>query len=581
MTAPLLCWLHLSDIHTGRGGIAERLDQQDVWGALQKDVLDLIAHRKVPNPSALFVTGDIAYSGRMSEYVEIGEKLLALAEALSVPRAMIFTVPGNHDVQRQACLDDPDFRLWFDNLRKGPPAGSIDDALDVHPEWWRKRFEDYLNFATLCAPSSKNRDLYWSFQPAKTERLRFRVVGLNTALLSHNDEDEGRLMLGLKQTVYTLPHNLTDLVILLTHHPIRPWLREHEDVEVRLRSRAHIHLYGHAHVQDTIVVQPGGEDGWLKICAGAVHAEEDQAIRHGYNFGAVEADPDGHLYVTIWPRRWSNRHRGFIVDAENAEQEQLSARHRLRGPLAEHVLGPAVDGRHGPLRHLFPTGGVAVAAGGVLALAFALFWLATTPRCLATAPFPRKDGVIADFGGAPGGPPRSGMGLQFSLLSDSSWNLPSIIRYERVSEDGARGGFLRIHYELISQGARESFVGVYVDFSYPPPCSFDVSSYSKLTALVRVGQPSEGLALSFVLYSEGPAVAYFDYAFPVYEVPQHAIRQQWTSLNMPLREFKEPNFSTTRMRLDDRKVYRLGIVLKGPVDRTIHGHLDVDDLRFE
>jgi hypothetical protein len=39
--------------------------------------------------------------------------------------------------------------------------------------------------------------------------------------------------------------------------------------------------------------------------------------------------------------------------------------------------------------------------------------------------FPRNDGIITDFTTGRGGPARSAAGCQFSLLSDSAWNLDS------------------------------------------------------------------------------------------------------------------------------------------------------------
>src|SRR5262245_51844881 len=95
----LFTWLHLSDIHFGQGPISRRWDQQLVLRALQEDLLRL-EERQIPNPDAVFITGDIAFSGSKSEYEGAARWIEELIAEIKVSPLEVLTVPGNHDVQR-------------------------------------------------------------------------------------------------------------------------------------------------------------------------------------------------------------------------------------------------------------------------------------------------------------------------------------------------------------------------------------------------------------------------------------------------------------------------------------------------
>jgi predicted phosphodiesterase len=338
MVGKLFSWLHLSDIHTGHGTARYGFDQKQVWRKLKQDIGSAVESHVAPRPDAIFVTGDIAFSGDTMEYAEISRELLELARELGVQSKSIFTVPGNHDVQRSAGRDNVAFQAMFNGLRK---TGDIDGALqeEVTEGWLANRFHNYLDFTRSFAPASNR--IWWQ-KSLKAGRLRVRIVGLNTALLSHDDRDKHQLALGLKQIEETLTAPPTELVILLTHHPL-DWLRDGESVKRRLRTLTDIHLHGHVHVAESNATRAGGGSEWLTICAGAVHADEPAPdippVGHGYSFGAVGIDRQQELFVDIWPRRWSERHDVFRIDAENADPLRPSTRHKLQ-PKAGSVLLP-------------------------------------------------------------------------------------------------------------------------------------------------------------------------------------------------------------------------------------------------
>src|SRR5215217_5599641 len=98
----LFSWIHLSDTHFGHGDVSQWLDRELVLRELRRDVADFKKH-KIPRPHALFITGDVAFSGSVlteTEYESAYKWISELAEATKIESDRIFVVPGNHDVQR-------------------------------------------------------------------------------------------------------------------------------------------------------------------------------------------------------------------------------------------------------------------------------------------------------------------------------------------------------------------------------------------------------------------------------------------------------------------------------------------------
>src|SRR5579871_3359377 len=90
-------WLHLSDIHLGHRGI-------EVWHQVQDEfrdsLLSQIAHAGPPD--LVLITGDLAYSGRMHEYILVDllvQNILAdIRESFPNADPIVVPAPGNHDV---------------------------------------------------------------------------------------------------------------------------------------------------------------------------------------------------------------------------------------------------------------------------------------------------------------------------------------------------------------------------------------------------------------------------------------------------------------------------------------------------
>src|SRR4051812_18724184 len=101
----LFSWLHLSDIHFGHGDDTHQSSQQRIVSDLLVDVRQLLANNTLPAPQVLLLTGDSAFKGSSNEYLAAEEWLLKLIFNIGIKRRNVFTIPGNHDVQRTDVSD--------------------------------------------------------------------------------------------------------------------------------------------------------------------------------------------------------------------------------------------------------------------------------------------------------------------------------------------------------------------------------------------------------------------------------------------------------------------------------------------
>lgn len=198
---------------------------------------------------------------------------------------------------------------------------------------------------------------------------------------------------------------------------------------------------------------------------------------------------------------------------------------------------------------------------------------------LRTASFPTR-GLIADFVTGAGGPARTVVGTQFSIMSDSTWNLDSKCWYRRLTDELDGCGYLRVYYQLKSDSEVLPYVGIHADFSLPPARPFDVSGFHMLSIRMRLGQPvdTSPITVALVLYSAN--VRNPDYAYPVYYVPSRPLTTEWQIVHAPFSEFGPPNWVNYTVELDPKQVFRVAILVCGrPKDETF-GHVDIRDICF-
>jgi serine/threonine protein kinase/3',5'-cyclic AMP phosphodiesterase CpdA len=333
---PLVAWLHLSDIHFGYREPGSRWDQKLVIDALRRDIFTL-AQRKnpLPSPDMILVTGDIAFSGLAPQYAEAKKWLLGVAEGIGLDLSHVFTVPGNHDVERAVGERRPVVGWLAEALRES--TLDIDAVLENEEgrDHLAQRFSNYLDFAASCAVKRDSAKVSWCNPLVASNVLRIRLVGFNTAILAADSNDRGKLRLGQRaigEAFLEPPVSDGELVLVMSHHPFRDgWLADERDAVGWIRKYAHLHLSGHVHEGRSEVFRDGSGHSLVSIVAGAVHDRDKvtEPSGYGYNLSAVFRGRDGLLKLKIWPRLWSARNKGFGVDVHNVNDGQESAEYPL------------------------------------------------------------------------------------------------------------------------------------------------------------------------------------------------------------------------------------------------------------
>lgn len=352
----ILSWVHLSDLHFGRSDSAQEWDQKMVLESLRVDVAerlkDLAKDKLLPAIDTILVTGDIAFSGGVNsedEYIKARKFLTEMAATAKISKDQIYLVPGNHDVQRN--FDKvKDIKRLVEALRRSDE--DIDEALadtisqdDKHKPDKEKlccRFTNYLKLASEFGPGRAAKDgksaeqrLWWTTQ-LNPHGNKIRLMGLNSAILSAEPDDRGKLRLGkrmLAEAFVSTPIERDEIVLLLTHHPLSGgWLADEKDANDWIRSHAHIHLCGHTHESHSVEVRSGSGGHIVRIAAGSAYDRKHEGIpsAHGYCIAAIFKCVDGSLALRIWSRKWSTNKAKFAWDRDNAPDGKNYAEHVLR-----------------------------------------------------------------------------------------------------------------------------------------------------------------------------------------------------------------------------------------------------------
>ncbi len=312
---PLFSWLHLSDLHFGHGSTAYQWDQRNLLNCLERDIETATKEwRELPAIGAIFVTGDVAFSGGATSKSEYRDALAFFNRVRKIldpaSKTPIFIVPGNHDVRRNVAKD------LTDAARSSPDELDAILADPTRRTALLARFADYKAFADHFG--QRDVDVWTASLPGPPELGDIAVVGLNTALLSNDDNDRTLLHLAHQQRS-ALTNLRTDFRIVLTHHPLGDeWMRDEASLQAVVQEHTQLHLCGHVHDPTVDLLAKAGGQNHVRLVAAAAHKDPKQAgsdkVSHGYNFASLMVDTDGGLLVRSWPRRWFPRWASFRVD---------------------------------------------------------------------------------------------------------------------------------------------------------------------------------------------------------------------------------------------------------------------------
>ena len=199
-------------------------------------------------------SGDIAYSGKESEYLEADKRFFVpLIERTGLPRNRLFLVPGNHDFDRSYLS-----RLNPATIKTLTSRASVNDfvADKANLESYLSPFSAYDRFARRLTQYDPPILPSWGYcSDFNVSGLDVSIIGLNSSwacgyslVEGAAPTEKGLLVLGEKQFIDTIENYREDSIrITLIHHPLE-WLAEFELATLRREILAKSNFLHHGHV---------------------------------------------------------------------------------------------------------------------------------------------------------------------------------------------------------------------------------------------------------------------------------------------------------------------------------------------
>ena len=234
--------LQLSDAHFGVQDSRKELPRIT-------DALAAAAHEQSLVPDLCIFSGDLAFGGQRHEFnsgAEWLEKIVA-----KWPGCKLFVVPGNHDVDRNVAKLI--LRKVHDEEKK---YSALRPSLLKSLDHLRNFFTWHADWKTRLGPrllSDWSGSLGCRAEAVVRGRI-VHIVGLNTALLSCDDEDLHKLTQDIGELNAALGHACRpeDCVVAVGHHPLHwliGWNRDETERLLKQKTGANVYLHGHQHEQ--------------------------------------------------------------------------------------------------------------------------------------------------------------------------------------------------------------------------------------------------------------------------------------------------------------------------------------------
>lgn len=275
--------LHVSDLHFGiENDKSEKTKyvrprQKEIIKSLINTINDIVTASLEWKPNVIAISGDIAWSGKKEEYQLYKEYFVKpLSEMLGISDKYIITCPGNHDIIRDRVKR---ISRYPREMRGKDP--DVPDLNSLEAKEQAYYFEEYVS--ELCKGDTDELCQAITFE----EWPWVTFLTLNSAWDCRNDEDEGRLRVGLpilEELIEKTPED--NCVITLFHHP-------HTEIEDVVEK---IDKITHERVLNTVRRQ------WLHI------SERESDITGGRTFSSYVEEKstyilNGHIHKETEPQK--------------------------------------------------------------------------------------------------------------------------------------------------------------------------------------------------------------------------------------------------------------------------------------
>ena len=269
--------LHLSDLHLTqyhRHGV-------EPLPALCKK-LERLRDEQDSHIDLIIMSGDLANKGS-GEYNPVTQFLNHLCDVTELTRERVFLVPGNHDVMRKKC-DRNIYPLLVDKLKTNP----VMDLEDKQRKCFSPGFAQYSNFAKsyLLTHNNPMQIPGYSVADIKISDIKFKLVGVNSALIAGSDDDTKRrdqqnriVMIDKLQTMFSTDEDIINLVV--SHYPLL-WIHESERNNFRhyLQNANAVLFTGHMHAPAIYNTNYGNQLQTLELGVGAVLGTQWNGSHH-------------------------------------------------------------------------------------------------------------------------------------------------------------------------------------------------------------------------------------------------------------------------------------------------------------
>ncbi len=300
-----MVFLHLSDIHFRK----KAGEIYDPFLGLRNELeLDLkkFSSEHFDKIAAILITGDVAYSGHPDEYAFATIWIEKIAKSIGLdPRADVYLIPGNHDIERKVIEGSPTIQGYHATLRSlnQDVNETLVAYLEKDEEAKRIIFKPLKNFNDFAAKyqcDSSAENPYWEYPFKLNDGSTLMVRGINSTLASDEHDTDGIYKLAVGNFQLDLLRQDGVEYMALCHHP-PSWLIDSDAAEMFLTERARVQLFGHKHKQRLNQV-----DNSVRVVAGAVHPEtREPNWQPRYNFVSLEVVQEGDnrfLRVQVYPR---------------------------------------------------------------------------------------------------------------------------------------------------------------------------------------------------------------------------------------------------------------------------------------
>lgn len=257
--------LHLSDVHFGHP------DADNEQERLLDGIHKALEEYSIKSDLIVF-TGDLAQKALPSEF-QNGEDWLRKIQ--KVTGGKIIVCPGNHDISRPLA-DENMLRLAYPNedsfARSKGQIYKSHSHIKPFIDWYKEAYNSDQVFIEAWKDQ-----IFASSSKLDINGVPIHIAALNTAALSCDDNDEGKLCIDIAALNSSLSNadSAREFVIAIGHHPIDSWLTDWNSEKVNnilgQENGPHIYMHGHVHDQETRSSYKSDGSGITCFTAGAAY----------------------------------------------------------------------------------------------------------------------------------------------------------------------------------------------------------------------------------------------------------------------------------------------------------------------